>query len=236
MIMLLKITLTSLGSITLLFILTKIMGCREMSQLSMFDYINSITIGSIAAEMATSLEDNFLEPLSAMIIYSLVIILIAFMAQKSLKFRRFINGKSMILYDNGILYKGNFKRSKLDICEFLIECRDKGFFNIADIQTAILEPNGKISILPKAVKRYTTPEDFNLEPTQEQRVSNIILDGIILKENLKATGNNETWLNNKLKEQNITNIKDIFLATCDCDNNISIYTKVNLKNKHDAFI
>lgn len=236
MIMLLKITLTSVGSIALLFILTKIMGCREMSQLSMFDYINSITIGSIAAEMATSLEDNFLEPLSAMIIYTLIIILLAFLAQKSLKFRRFINGKSMILYDNGTLYKGNFKRSKLDICEFLIECRAKGYFNLADIQTAILEPNGKISILPKSIKRPVTPEDLNLNPTQEQRVSDIVLDGIVLKENLKATGNNETWLSNKLKEQNIKSIKDVFLATCDDNNNLSVYVKVDVKNKHDAFI
>lgn len=64
-----------------------------MSQLSMFDYINSITIGSIAAEMATSLEDNFLEPLIAMIVYALVIILLAFISNKSVKLRRIINGK-----------------------------------------------------------------------------------------------------------------------------------------------
>lgn len=232
----LKIIILSLTSIAVLFILTKIIGCREMSQLSMFDYINSITIGSIAAEMSTSLEENFMQPLVAMITYSIVIIIIEFLTNRSLKIRRFITGNSLILLDNGTLYKENFKRARLDVSEFLTECRNKNYFNISDIQTAILEPNGKLSIIPKSTKRPTTPEDMNLTPNQEQIVTNIISDGKIIPENLKSTGNNEVWLNNKLKEQKITNIKDVFLATCDSDNNLSIYTNTKKKIKHDAFV
>lgn len=232
----LKIIILSLTSITVLFILTKIIGCREMSQLSMFDYINSITIGSIAAEMSTSLEENFMQPLVAMITYALVIILLEFLTNRFLKIRRFITGNSLILLDNGILYKENFKRARLDVSEFLTECRNKNYFNISDIQTAILEPNGKLSIIPKSLKRQVTPEDLNLNPTQEQIVTNIITDGKIIEENLKSTGNNETWLNNKLKEQNITNIKDVFLATCDNNNALSVYTNTHKKIKHDAFV
>lgn len=232
----LKIIVLSLTSITILFILTKIIGSREMSQLSMFDYINSITIGSIAAEMATSLEENFVQPLVAMIVYAIVIILLEFLTSKSLKIRRFINGNSLILLDNGTLYKENFKRAKLDISEFLTECRNKNFFNISDIQTAILEPNGKLSIIPKSIKRSIQPEDMNLNPEQEQIVTNIISDGKIIIENLKSTGNNEVWLNKKLKEQNISNVKDVFLATCDSNNNLSVYTNTPKKIKHDAFV
>lgn len=232
----LKIIILSLTSIAVLFILTKIIGCREMSQLSMFDYINSITIGSIAAEMSTSLEENFMQPLVAMITYSIVIIIIEFLTNRSLKIRRFITGNSLILLDNGTLYKENFKRARLDVSEFLTECRNKNYFNISDIQTAILEPNGKLSIIPKSTKRPTTPEDMNLTPNQEQIVTNIISDGKIIPENLKSTGNNEVWLNNKLKEQKITNIKDVFLATCDSDNNLSVYTNTKKKIKHDAFV
>lgn len=232
----LKIIVLSLTSITILFILTKIIGSREMSQLSMFDYINSITIGSIAAEMATSLEENFVQPLVAMIVYAIVIILLEFLTSKSLKIRRFINGNSLILLDNGTLYKENFKRAKLDISEFLTECRNKNFFNISDIQTAILEPNGKLSIIPKSIKRSIQPEDMNLNPEQEQIVTNIISDGKIIIENLKSTGNNEVWLNKKLKEQNISNVKDVFLATCDSNNNLSVYINTPKKIKHDAFV
>ena len=108
-------------SIIVLFILTKLMGNREMSQLSMFDYAVSITIGSIAAEMATALESNFLHPLIAMGIYALITIIISYIAQKSLPARRLINGRSMILYNNGKLYKQNFKKSKMEISEFLEE-------------------------------------------------------------------------------------------------------------------
>lgn len=232
----LKIVILSLTSIVVLFILTKIIGCREMSQLSMFDYINSITIGSIAAEMATSLEENFMQPLIAMITYALVIIILEFLTNRSLKVRRFITGNSLILLDNGTLYKENFKRARLDISEFLTECRNKNYFNISDIQTAILEPNGKLSIIPKSIKRTVQPEDMNLIPEQEQIVKNIISDGRIIPENLKSTGNNETWLKNKLKEQNINNIKDVFLATCDSNNELSVYTNSDKRIKHDAFV
>lgn len=230
-----KIVALSLGSIALLFILTKIIGTREMSQLSMFDYINSITIGSIAAEMATSLEDNFLEPLIAMIVYALVIILLVFISNKSVKLRRIINGKTVVLLSDGELYKDNFKRARLDICEFLTECRVQGFFNLADIEVALLEPNGKLSILPKENKRPAIPEDFNLNPEQEKTVSNVILDGKILYKNLKALGKNQKWLENKLKEQKVKSVKNIFLATCDKDE-LSVYEVVKRENLHDIFV
>lgn len=231
-----KIIILSTTSIIILFILTKIIGSREISQLSMFDYINSITIGSIAAEMATSLEENFMQPLVAMITYAVIIIIIEFISCRSLRLRRFINGKSLILLDNEKLYKENFKKAKIDVTEFLTECRNKNYFNISDIQTAILEPNGKLSIIPKASKKQVTSEDLNLNPKQERIVTNVILDGKIVYENLKSTGNNETWLINNLKKQNITNIKNIFLATCDSDNNLSVYTNIDKKINHDAFV
>ena len=126
---LINIVFTSLGSLLVLFLLTKIMGYRQMSQLSMFDYINGITIGSIAAEMATSLEDDFLKPLVAMIIYGIVAVLISLLTSKSIKFRRIVSGKSLILYDNNKLFYNNLKKAKMDIDEFLIQCRNNGYFN-----------------------------------------------------------------------------------------------------------
>ena len=102
---LLNVALTSIGSIIVLFLLTKLIGNRQMSELNMFDYINGITIGSIAAEMATSLEDDFLKPLLAMIIYGVVTVLISILANKNIKLRRFLNGKTLVLYKNNrILY------------------------------------------------------------------------------------------------------------------------------------
>lgn len=231
----LKIIVLSLSSLIVLFILTKLSGNREMSQLTMFDYIIGITIGSIAAEMATSLEDNFAEPLTAMIVYGVATIAISFLSSKSLKIRRFFLGRSRILLDNGVLYKKNFKTGKIDLNDFLMECRAKGFFNINDIQTALLEPNGKISILPKANKRPLEPEDMQLSPKQEKIVYDLILDGNILYENLKNSGNDEKWLYKELSNQGFKDVKSIFLAICDSDNNLSVYRDSSKKNKHDMF-
>lgn len=105
----LKIIGLSLGSIIVLFILTKIVGQREMSGLSIFDFMIAITIGSIAAEMATSLEDNFVQPLIAMAIYAVVTLVISIINMKFVKLRPFFSGKTLILYDNGTLFKENFK-------------------------------------------------------------------------------------------------------------------------------
>lgn len=93
----------SLGSVAAIFVLTKLMGYRQMSQMSMFDYVNGITIGSIAAEMATSLEESFVQPLTAMIVYALAAFLLSWLSSKSIKARRFIEGAPLILMNHGEL-------------------------------------------------------------------------------------------------------------------------------------
>lgn len=230
-----KISILSLTSLIVLFILTKLMGNKEMSQLSMFDYIISITIGSIAAEMSTALEDEFWQPLLAMFIYASVSIIISFISSKSLKARRIITGPTLILLDNGKLYFKNFKKAKLDLDEFLMLYRTNGYFNLSDIQTALLESNGKISFLPKAEKRPTITSDFDLKPKQDRITVNVILDKKIIYDNLEYTGNDYMWLQEQLTKQGINNIEDVFLATCDSENNLSVYTKNSLKNSHDFF-
>lgn len=231
-----KIFILSVTSELFLFVLAKFMGNKEMSQLCMFDYIIGITIGSIAAEMATSLENNFMEPLIAMTVYASISFLISIFCNKSIKFRRFIYGNSLILLDNGEFYRENFKIAKLDLNEFLLQCRTNGFFNINDIQTAILESNGKISFLPKSSKKPATLEDLNINPNTTSVLTNVILDGHVLLENLNKTGNDLVWLNKEIAKQKISDISDIFLATCDNNNNLSIYTKKNISNNHDYFI
>ncbi len=223
---LLHVFLTSVGSVVFLFILTKLLGNKQMSQLSMFDYINGITIGSIAAEMATALEDDFLLPMIGMAVYTAAALLISLVASHSIKLRKFLIGRPLILYDNGKLYRECMKKAKLDLNEFLTECRNNGYFNLSEIQTAILETNGKISILPAASSRPVTPADMNLSPAQEKLPVNLIIDGSVLADNLKAIGKNEKWLQNQLHAQGYHDFREIFLATCDDQDNVSLYVKV----------
>ena len=181
----LKIIVLSISSMVVLFILTKIMGQREMSQLSIFDYIITITIGSIAAEMATSLESNFIQPMVAMIAYALVTLIMSFLNIKFVKLRPILSGRTLILYDNGTLFKENFKKAKIDLNEFLVQCRTSGFFNLSDIKTALLEENGKISFLPYSDRRPANPGDFNIKPKDESVVTSLILDGKVMENNLQ---------------------------------------------------
>ena len=231
----LKVVVLSVVSEIVLFVLTKLMGNKEMSQLSMFDYIIGITIGSIAAEMATALESDYMQPLVAMIVYAIIAIVISLVCTKSLKARRFIYGNSLILMDNGKLYRKNFKTAKLDLNEFLVQCRVNGYFNLSDVKTAILESNGKISFLPKSENRPTTPSDFNMAPSPATINVNLILDGRILHENLKNSGHDEMWLQKQLVSQGFEKPEQIFLATLDNQNNLSFYENNDLENSHDFF-
>ncbi len=229
-----KIVLSTFASLGSLFLFTKLMGNREMSQLSMFDYIVGISIGSIAAEMATELEE-FEKPLIAMIVYTLSALLISLANYKSIKLRRILTGTSLILYENGKLYEANLKKARIDVNEFLTQCRSKGYFNIANLQTVILEPNGNISVLPLATERPATPKDLNITPPEDKPVVDIVIDGQIMINNLKFTGNNENWLYKQLHAQGVDNISEIFLATCDNENNLSVYKKIKKKMSRDIF-
>lgn len=217
----------SLFSIIALLILTKLLGYRQVSQFSMFDYINGITIGSIAAEMAIDLEGNFLKPLLAMVVYAAFVILLSKISQKSIPLRRLINGKAIMLYQDGKIYNENLRKAKMDVDEFLVECRVNGYFDLSQIESAVLEPNGKISFLPVTEDRPATPKDLGIKPAQEEIFANIIIDGHIMKENLKHVGRDQNWLNQQLDGQNIKKPEDVFLAICDKQGNFYAFPKMD---------
>ena len=145
--------LTALGSLAALFLLTKLSGNKQVSQMNLFDYVMGITIGSIAAEMASELESP-LRPLWAMVVYGLAAWGIALLTNKSIRVRRFIIGKPLILMDSGVIYRKNLRRARMDLNEFLMYCRVSGYFDLNQIQTAILEHNGTVTFLPTAMRQY----------------------------------------------------------------------------------
>ena len=219
---LLQVVLSSIFSVIALFLLTKLIGNRQMSQLSMFDYINGITIGSIAAEMATSLEKNLFYPLTAMIIYSLSAVGVDLISNKKMKSRRFLEGHPWIIFKNGKFYIDNLNKQKIDVNEVIAECRTQGYFDINNIELIMLEHNGKLSILPKADQRYSIPQDFNIMPEQEMPAQIVVYEGKIISDNLKHTGNNEEWIKKQLEQQHIS-LKDVFIGMCDYQNQLNVY-------------
>ncbi len=217
-----KVVLMSLLSAATLFVIAKILGHKQMSQLDFFDYITGITIGSIAAELATELETPW-KPLIAMLVYGGVSIGLTIIAHKLPKTRKFINGTPTIIFNQGKLYRKNMKHAKLELSEFMVLCRQEGYFNINDIQTAIFEYNGRLTILPKSNKRPVEPEDIGVFPKKEGMMTEIIMDGRILHDNLKRRGLNLSWLEKQLKEQKYKSAKEIYLALCDEKNKLSIF-------------
>ena len=232
----LYIVVLSLGSIIAIFLLTKLMGYRQMSQMSMFDYVNGITMGSIAAEMATSLDTGFEKPLVAMIVYALVSLLLSTVSSKSIKARRMLEGAPLVLLNNGEIYRHNLKKAKIDVSELLVQCRINGYFDISKLQTAILEGNGKISFLQKATDRPLTPADVQLSPQQDYMVANVILDGKVMDENLRHTGKDEKWLLDQIRGQGAKRIEDVLLASCDSNNKLQVYLKDNQKEAKDVLM
>ena len=232
---LIKVTVLSVVSLAVLLLLAKIMGNKQVSQLSIFDYIIGISIGSIAAEMATDLE-NPMRSLLAMIIYGLIAYLVSLVTGKSTKARKVIIGRPLILYDGGKLYRSNFSKARMDISDFLVQCRNQGYFDLSEIQTAVFEYNGAISILPSEGNRPLTPEDMKLSPEQKHIPVNVILDGRVNTENLKLTGNNGIWLEKQLHEQGFHSAEEVFLGTVDTnDNTLSLYPINTGENRSDPF-
>ena len=225
----LTLCLTALGSFAALFIIAKFIGRKQVSQLDFFDYITGITIGSIAAEMATELEEPW-KPLIAMIIYGSVTLLLSSVTIKFPRVRKFLNGTPTILMDHGKLYHENLKKSKLDLSEFMVLCRQQGYFDLTDIQTAVFEYNGKLTILPVSSQRPATPNDLNLAPEQELLFTELIMDGRVLDENLSRMGLNRVWLEKQLKASGVQSADEVFLAVCDRNLKFVLFKKVQISD------
>ena len=231
----LRILLTSIGSLALLFALTKLMGNRQMSQMSMFDYLSSITIGSIAAELAICRDENFWQPLVAMAVYGFGAAGAAWVTCKSMRLRRLFNGQPIVLFENGTLYEKNLLRAKLDINEFLTQCRSAGYFDLSQVQAAILETNGQVSFLPTAQQRPVTPADLQMQLPAEKPSVAVIIDGKVLADNLRFTGNNDVWLRAQLEKQQCRSAAEVFLATVDAQNALTVYRRTGRRVCRDMF-
>ncbi len=229
------VILTSLLSLVVLFLLTKLMGNKQISQLNMFDYVTGITIGSIAAEMATEIDRNPIEGITAMAIYAGIGYLLSYTTSKWVAWRKIVVGRPILLYDNGKLYRENLKKARLDISDFLALCRCQGQFDLSQLRTVILEANGALSILLRSDFHPATPNDLSLQVREEALLTNVILDGHIMSKNLKRTGNNETWLKKQLQTQGYSSEKEVFLACCDKQNNLSVYPMIRERIELDPF-
>ena len=217
------VAVAAVVSVGMMFVIARIIGYRQISEISMFDYINSITLGSIAADLAISPDlEQAIYCLIGMVVFGLSTLIFAILSMKSKSARRILVGEPIILMEKGKMYRNSFAKARLDIDEFLSMCRVSGYFDPTKIDTVIMEPTGKISIIPKSSDRPVTPEDMKMPVKQEHFLPDVIKDGNISNGNLRRSGFDENWLKTQLKELGAT-AGDVFLGVVDNDNKLQIF-------------
>lgn len=219
----LQVILASLFSAVILFLIAKVIGHKQVAQLEFFDYITGITIGSIAAELATTLDKPWWKPTISMLVFGSITVALSTITRRFARSRKSINGMPTIVMNDGKLYRENMKKAKLELSEFLLLCHQEGYFNLNDIQTAVFEYNGNLSILPVSAKRPLNPEDMELNPKPEHIGTEIIMDGRVMDDNLKRKGLNDDWLQKELKKQGYKSTKEIFLGICYDENQLTLF-------------
>ena len=219
-----RLVLSAVLSVAASFIITKILGHKQVGQLDCFDYVSGITIGSIGAELATDIEAPW-KPLVALIVWALASLGLNFLTRILPKTRKYINGTPTIIINDGVIYRQNMKKARLDLSELLLLCREAGYFDLDDIKTAIFEYNGKLSVLPKADKAPATPSDLGLAVKPSHIGTELIMDGRIMGENLERMKRSEKWLMEMIKLSGYKSPTDILLAIGKADGSISIFPK-----------
>lgn len=222
----LAVIIRGLLSLVVLFLLTKLMGRKQVQQLTLFDYTIGISIGSIAAEMVLNSDVHWLHGVTAMVVYAGIALLISWVTSKALPARRILTGVPVVLLQKGELMVENFKKSKLDLNEFLSECRANGYFDLSQLDYVLIESNGKMSFLPASEYAPLTPRDMGQKPSPSKITATVILDGKVMEIHLRLIGKDEAWLNQKLQEQGVKNPEEVFLAISSGDK-LTVYKKEN---------
>ncbi|MFC4184236.1 DUF421 domain-containing protein [Saccharococcus thermophilus] len=210
----LEVAIRSISIIIGLFIITRILGKKPLSKLSFFEYIIGITVGDIAGTLSMDLGISLQEGITSILIWSLFPVLTSRIALRNKKFRNFVEGNSTIFIKNGKVLEENLKREKYTVDELLEQLRKKDVFRVADVEFAVLEPNGDLNVLLKREKQPLTVGDVFPNPPSEKEPQTVIMDGMILDEPLATMGLSRGWLKQQLDKQGVA-IENVFLAQVD---------------------
>lgn len=210
-----KILIFSSLSYLTLFVISKLLGKKQIAELDFIDYVTGISVGSIAAEMATDTETPFYYYLIAMAIFFLFDLLVTVLGRKTNFLKRFLRGVPIILIDKGQVNFQNLKKSKIDFYDLVGLARDKGYFDLSEIEYAIFETNGDLSILATDEARQVKKQDFaGIQSQKPTLVNYVVVDGQASGFALKQIGKDTGWLMKEIKNQEV-DINNIMYAVFD---------------------
>lgn len=210
-----KVLIFSIVAYLTLFIIAKLLGKKQIAQLSFIDYVVGITIGSIAAEMATDTVNPFYHYIIAMTIFLVFDFAVTLISRKGALLKKLLCGRPLMIIENGKINYKELKKSKLTVDEVLGMARDKDYFDINQIAFGILETSGKLSILPKAEEKQPVCKDLSITPPPPELTDYLIIDGVLRKDVMEKNGYSEEWIKRGLGINCDKDLKNILLASYD---------------------
>lgn len=210
-----------LSFFSILFI-TRLLGRQQVAQLTLHEYINGITFGSIAATLATDINQRTWSHLLGLLLYGAFTYGVSIVYVKSRKISKIIQGEPVVVIQDGMILENILRKYHYTIDDLNHLLRKKDVFNISDVKYGILETTGELSVVKIAQKENVKAEDMSIQPKQEELQTDIIVTGNIIYENLRKRNLSVKWLINQLHMMGISNIKDIFYAAVDADNQLYI--------------
>lgn len=227
--MLLTVFLRTLFIYITVLLLMRLMGKREVGQLSNFDLVVAIMIAEIAVFPMQELQKPLYLGLIPIFVLVGAEILISYLCLHFRLLRRLIDGYPSVLISKGKIMEKEMRRQRYNLNDLLVQLRQKNIFNISDVEYAILETSGELSVMLKNSKRPLTAEDLNLTPSNEDIPVPVVLDGEILRENLEYLGLSLNWLGEELKRCGLE-VKNVLYASLDCQGKLYISAKKNNNN------
>lgn len=216
-----NIIIRSLVSIVFLFVVTKVIGKRQLAQMTFFDYTVGIAIGEIAGFMATDMNSKVYDGIIAFIVYALFSISLAWLAMKSKIVRNFVESRATILIKNGKIMEDNLKKERMTSEELMEHLRLKNAFKLADVEFAMMEGNGKVSVLLKKQNQPITPKHLGITVSPETEPQTVIMDGTIMDEPLATIGFSRQWLLDELDKQAIP-LQNVYFGEVDANGQVYV--------------
>lgn len=206
-----------------LFSLTRLLGKKQLSHLTFFNYVTGITIGSIAANIISNLDKPVLADMIGMVWWYILTALLGYIGLKFSKLRNIIDGQPTIVIKKGNIIKKAMQKTNLNMDDLSMMLREQEVFSVLEVDYAILEPDGKLSVLKKQQKQQATKEDMKISTQNSVYLpSEIIVDGKVVQRNLKELGLDEKWLNSQLKQKKIATVKEVLYAEIQADGSLYI--------------
>jgi len=221
----LQILVRGLVAFLMLLLITRLAGKTQIGQLTAGNFIYAVVIGSIAAIMVTDLTGSIWYYIFAMGLFGLIASGMGFLTMKSRPARKVIEGEPAIVIHNGKILEDSMKKLFYNIDDLMMQLREKNVFNLGDVEFAICEPSGGLSVLLKSQKRPLTPQDMQIPTKYEGVPSELIVDGVVVQQNLKQNNLTEEWLYRELEKQGIKSVAEVMLAGLDSEGGLYVDKK-----------